>query len=269
MELEIVKERIMRLIARGEEKGFVKADFYEMKKIIKIISRHLTDDNANEWKELSIELEKVKKFMVKSGLLNRYSRENVNYVLKHSKLLPLVLANNTHSEIKLYGENSYMFLCQIHREKTPSMGVTDNKNLFHCFGCGEEGSFVNYFKWVDELSFIETIELLSQVFYISEKIKNPALGELVKKYRETIVGEEYYDLLIKGRDRLIKRAQKQNPSKIYYDDYDPNYIEVVRNPVEDIERMYEDRFRNIDRIRNGIYDPEFKHVKGIQNTKKY
>ncbi|MCB1557632.1 MAG: DNA primase [Alphaproteobacteria bacterium] len=51
--------------------------------------------------------------------------------------------------------------CPFHREKTPSFHVNDEKQFFHCFGCGAHGDALGFVMRHDNLSFIETIEQLA------------------------------------------------------------------------------------------------------------
>ena len=39
-------------------------------------------------------------------------------------------------QLKKSGRN-YFGLCPFHNEKTPSFSVSQDKQIFHCFGCGE------------------------------------------------------------------------------------------------------------------------------------
>lgn len=34
---------------------------------------------------------------------------------------------------------SYLGICPFHKEKTPSFNVIEDKQFFHCFGCGKSG----------------------------------------------------------------------------------------------------------------------------------
>jgi DNA primase len=54
--------------------------------------------------------------------------------------------------------------CPFHNEKTPSFYVNDDKQFFHCFGCGAHGDAVGFVMRHDNLSFIEALEgLVAQV----------------------------------------------------------------------------------------------------------
>ncbi|MDY0029915.1 MAG: DNA primase [Pseudobdellovibrionaceae bacterium] len=51
--------------------------------------------------------------------------------------------------------------CPFHREKTPSFHVNDDKQFFHCFGCGAHGDALGFVMRHDNLSFIEAVEQLA------------------------------------------------------------------------------------------------------------
>ena len=57
--------------------------------------------------------------------------------------------------------NSWKGLCPFHDESTPSMHVTPDKNLWHCFGCGEGGDAIDYIRKRDALNFAEAVEILA------------------------------------------------------------------------------------------------------------
>ena len=52
-------------------------------------------------------------------------------------------------------------LCPFHNEKTPSFTVSDDKNFYHCFGCGAHGDVISYVIENDGLSFPEAVECLA------------------------------------------------------------------------------------------------------------
>ncbi|HEY2764692.1 MAG TPA: DNA primase [Pseudonocardiaceae bacterium] len=59
------------------------------------------------------------------------------------------------------GAGSLKGLCPFHDEKTPSMNVRPSHGTFHCFGCGEGGSVVDFVMKIDHLGFVEAVERLA------------------------------------------------------------------------------------------------------------
>jgi DNA primase len=53
-------------------------------------------------------------------------------------------------------------LCPFHEEKTASFMVSTEKQLFHCFGCGEGGNVFNFLMKYEKLSFFEAVKMLAQ-----------------------------------------------------------------------------------------------------------
>lgn len=51
--------------------------------------------------------------------------------------------------------------CPFHQEKTPSFYVNDDKQFYHCFGCGASGDVIDFVMRHDNLSFIEAVETLA------------------------------------------------------------------------------------------------------------
>lgn len=51
--------------------------------------------------------------------------------------------------------------CPFHNEKTASFTVNDDKQFYHCFGCGAHGSVIDFAMQMENLSFIEAVEALA------------------------------------------------------------------------------------------------------------
>ncbi len=62
--------------------------------------------------------------------------------------------------LKKTGKN-YTGLCPFHQEKTPSFNISPEKQIFHCFGCGEHGDVFSFFMKMDGLTFPEAIRQLA------------------------------------------------------------------------------------------------------------
>jgi DNA primase len=64
--------------------------------------------------------------------------------------LPLKAAGRTHKA-----------LCPFHNEKTPSFVVNPERQIFHCFGCGEGGDAITFLMKQDRMSFLEAVRYLA------------------------------------------------------------------------------------------------------------
>ena len=53
-------------------------------------------------------------------------------------------------------------LCPFHSEKTPSFSVSQDKQIYHCFGCGKGGSVINFIMEIENLSFPDAVEFLAR-----------------------------------------------------------------------------------------------------------
>lgn len=63
--------------------------------------------------------------------------------------------------LKKAGRN-YKALCPFHSEKTPSFVMSEEKQIYHCFGCGEGGNVVSFLMKIENLSFIEAVKMLAK-----------------------------------------------------------------------------------------------------------
>ncbi len=57
--------------------------------------------------------------------------------------------------------HEYKGCCPFHNEKTPSFYVNDDKQFYHCFGCGAHGDVIGFVMEHDHLSFVEAVETLA------------------------------------------------------------------------------------------------------------
>lgn len=55
----------------------------------------------------------------------------------------------------------YHGLCPFHHEKTPSFTVNNEKEFYHCFGCGAHGDVIRFLTEVHKLTFMEAVKELA------------------------------------------------------------------------------------------------------------
>jgi DNA primase len=63
--------------------------------------------------------------------------------------------------LKRTGQN-YIGLCPFHQEKTPSFSVSPAKQIFYCFGCGVGGNVFSFLMKIDNISFLEAVEVIAE-----------------------------------------------------------------------------------------------------------
>ncbi len=73
--------------------------------------------------------------------------------------------------LKKQGKN-FFGLCPFHGEKTPSFSVTQDKQIFHCFGCGKGGNVFTFLMEIEGFSFYQAVQHLADKkgFSLSESL---------------------------------------------------------------------------------------------------
>jgi DNA primase len=77
-------------------------------------------------------------------------------------------------------------LCPFHAEKSPSFTVSEEKGIFHCFGCRAGGSVFQFLMQYDHLTFPEAVERVASRYGIEverESAKNGEASERESLYR--------------------------------------------------------------------------------------
>ena len=59
------------------------------------------------------------------------------------------------------GGKNFLGLCPFHDEKTPSFTVSKEKQFYHCFGCGANGTAISFLMDYNRMEFLEVIEDLA------------------------------------------------------------------------------------------------------------
>lgn len=58
--------------------------------------------------------------------------------------------------------SSYRCLCPFHNERTPSMMISPNKGIWHCFGCGEGGDIFAFVSKIENITKQEALTKLAK-----------------------------------------------------------------------------------------------------------
>ena len=90
-------------------------------------------------------------------MAGRISRQFIDDLLARADIVDIV---DSRVPLKKAGKN-YQACCPFHNEKSPSFTVSQDKQFYHCFGCGEHGNAISFLMEFDRLDFVDAIEELS------------------------------------------------------------------------------------------------------------
>jgi len=134
--------------------------------------------------------------------------ENVSEVRERANILEVI---SDYVSLKKTGRN-YKGLCPLHSEKTPSFMVNEEKQIFHCFGCGEGGDVFTFLMKVGHFSFPEAVESLAKRYGVrlTPRESSPAKKMEVAKrevlFQINLVAMEYFHgLLLRHREGEVAR----------------------------------------------------------------
>ena len=87
----------------------------------------------------------------------RYSDELIDEIRTSNDIVDVI---SQYVTLKRSGRN-FLGLCPFHKEKTPSFSVSPDKQIFHCFGCGAGGNVFHFISKIENVNFIESMQILS------------------------------------------------------------------------------------------------------------
>ena len=90
---------------------------------------------------------------------------NEDIIEKIKEEIDIVQLIGEYVYLKKSGAN-HVGLCPFHSEKTPSFTVSESKQIFHCFGCGEGGDGIKFIMLRENLDFIEAVKFLAEKYNI-------------------------------------------------------------------------------------------------------
>ena len=195
-----------------------------------------------------------------------YSDDTIQDIIHSNDIVDII---SGYVNLKRAGRN-YTGLCPFHREKTPSFMVSPEKQIYHCFGCGEGGNALTFIMKAEGAEFVEALEILAHRAGIELKAQ---LTDYDKKRKEekdriyllnTEAANHFYRNLYSdagkiARDYLYNRklddetikkfglgfSINQNEMFNYLKSKGYTESEILKSAiVEKKENRYVDKFRN-------------------------
>ena len=111
--------------------------------------------------------------------------------------------------LKKAGRN-FTGLCPFHNEKTPSFSVSQEKQIYKCFGCGEAGNVISFVMKDKNLPFIEAVKYLANRANIPLRLGN---GEQSQSNRKK---ELLYKVNVEAAKFFFSNLMNNQNAKEYF-----------------------------------------------------
>ncbi|HBC4667409.1 TPA: DNA primase [Enterococcus faecalis] len=96
-------------------------------------------------------------------MAQRIPQEVIEEVRHRTNIVDII---GQYVQLKKSGKN-YMGLCPFHEERSPSFSVAEDKQIFHCFGCGKGGTVFNFLQEIEGISFPESVKRIADLEHLS------------------------------------------------------------------------------------------------------
>lgn len=165
----------------------------------------------------------------------RYSDELIEEIRNSNDIVDII---SQYVVLKRSGRN-YFGLCPFHKEKSPSFSVSPDKQIFHCFGCGAGGNVFHFISKIENVNFVESVQILSDRAGIQlptldsgEDTKKQLLKSKVYEINE-IAAQFYHENLYKptskiAQDYVKKRKLDNKTLKAFTIGYSAKYNELYK-----------------------------------------
>ncbi|PJE58289.1 MAG: DNA primase [Candidatus Portnoybacteria bacterium CG10_big_fil_rev_8_21_14_0_10_36_7] len=173
---------------------------------------------------------------------------------------------------------NYRANCPFHSEKTPSFMVSPDRQIFHCFGCGEGGDIFKFVMKMEGLEFVDALKLLAQRAGVKLQKTDPKLRSERQKLLEISAdASSFFQKKLKSsmgekiEEYLKKRGVKKKTIEDWQLGFAPDSFEALTDYLAeknyllaDIEKtgliVHKDGTNNyFDRFRNRIMFPITDH----------
>ncbi len=169
---------------------------------------------------------------------------------------------SSYISVKKAGRN-FKALCPFHGEKTPSLVISPQKQIFHCFGCGEGGGVFQFLMLIDKMSFPEAVEILAERLGLAipyqldkQSQTKKMLFEVVHKaalfFHNNIKNNKKYKQVINYLDKRGIGEKTIDQFLIGYSDNDNSLLNYLRKSGFTLDIL--EKASLIISGKNGFYD---------------
>ena len=170
-------------------------------------------------------------------------------------------------------------LCPFHNEKTPSFSVSQEKQIYKCFGCGEAGNVISFVMKEKNLPFIEAVKYLANRANIPLEINNGEKSKSAKKkdllYRVNVEAAKFFFSNLmnnqNAKEYFLNRGIKEETIKKFglgfaNDSWNSLMFYLRKKGINDVLleeagliSVNKEKGRKYDRFRNRVMFPVFDY----------
>ena len=92
------------------------------------------------------------------------------------------------------GKN-YLGVCPFHEDHSPSMSVSDEKQIYKCFSCGAAGNVFTFIQNYENVSFVEAVNIIARRYGVtlSEQINVKKKNKNHRYYEMMDIATKFYE----------------------------------------------------------------------------
>ncbi len=188
---------------------------------------------------------------------------NVSHSLIHELLSQIDIVDivSHYITLKRSGRN-FVALCPFHSEKTPSFVVSQEKQIFKCFGCGVGGNAITFVQKYENLSFWEAVKRVSEIARVELPKEFFKRGELSKGIEESgLKAAKFFNKKLTAvKEYLLSRGIDEETANEFLLGYAPSgYVGELKIPKEEAQKLGLVNSRGGEFFRNRLMIPIFSH----------
>ena len=165
--------------------------------------------------------------------MESFSDELLNEIKSRNDIVDVI---SQYVVLKRKGRN-YFGLCPFHNEKSPSFSVSPDKQIFKCFGCNVGGDVFRFIMKIENVNFVESVQILAKRVGIEVKTNLTEKDEKIARLKEKVyalnkeAAEFYHRKLYEptskqAQEYIKKRKLDNNTLKSFLIGYSGNNNEL-------------------------------------------
>lgn len=162
-----------------------------------------------------LQLSRIQYIAYKDGddYVQRIPEETIEHIRTSNDVVDVI---SEYVQLTKRGRN-WFGLCPFHSEQSPSFSVSQDKQIFHCFGCGAGGNAITFVMDIDNLSFQEAVSKLGSRVGVDIDIE-PQTGETTMISKEETRMKEAHTFAMNYYHHLLLNTEEGEKGLLYLEE---------------------------------------------------